>query len=194
MKTVDTQRLREVVLAIAQELQDRRKELDQADAALGDGDTGTMLAAASNAVIAALTTKEADTPGQVLGLAAEAIKGSTGSSLGTLLALGLRSVARNFGDSTNVTPEQATQALLSAAEKMKAAGGTSSGDKTIIESVEALARSPFDGVVATEAVLAEFRDKPCKAGRARLYPDASRGADDPGMLAAAIMARAAAKV
>lgn len=194
MSTIDAAHLKKIILVAAQELQDRRNELDQADAALGDGDTGTMLATASHAVIATLADKETNTPGEVLAIVAQAIKGSTGSSLGTLLALGLRSISRSVGDSATITEQQAEQALVTAAEKMKLAGGASSGDKTIIDSVEALAQSPFDAVSATEAVLADFRDKPCMAGRARLYPEASRGADDPGMLAAAIIARATAEI
>jgi hypothetical protein len=189
MTVIDAENLRRIILAIAEELQDRRAELDRADASLGDGDTGTMLATASSAVVSALEDADTETPGQVLSAVSAAIKGSTGSSLGTLLAVGLRSVAKHFGEDSSISESRFGEALLVAAEKMKSAGGASSGDKTIIDAVEAIADSPFDAAAAAERVLLEFRERPCRAGRARLYPEASVGADDPGMLAVAIMAR-----
>jgi phosphoenolpyruvate---glycerone phosphotransferase subunit DhaL len=192
MTVLEAENLRRVVIAVAEELQNRRAELDRADALLGDGDTGTMLATASSAVVSALEDASADTPGEVLSAVSAAIKGSTGSSLGTLLAVGLRSVAKHFGNESSISESQFGEALVVATEKLKAAGGASSGDKTIIDSVEAIAGSPFDAAVAAERVLLEFRDRPCRAGRARLYPESSVGADDPGMLAVAIMARVAA--
>lgn len=189
MTVVDADRLRRIVLAIARELQDRRTELDRADASLGDGDTGTMLATAASAVISAVENVTPATPGELLSEVSVAIKGSTGSSLGTLLAVGLRTVAKHCGEETALSESQLGEALVLAAEKMKSAGGAKSGDKTIIDSVEAVAAAPFDAAVAAEKVLLEFRERPCRAGRARLYPEASIGADDPGMLAVAIMAR-----
>jgi phosphoenolpyruvate---glycerone phosphotransferase subunit DhaL len=192
MTVLEAENLRRIVIAVAEELQNRRAELDRADALLGDGDTGTMLATASSAVVSALEDASADTPGEVLSAVSAAIKGSTGSSLGTLLAVGLRSVAKHFGNESSISESQFGEALVVATEKLKAAGGASSGDKTIIDSVEAIAGSPFDAAVAAERVLVEFRDRPCRAGRARLYPEASIGVDDPGMLAVAIMARVAA--
>jgi len=191
MTVLNAENLPRIILAVAQELQNRRAELNRADALLGDGDTGTMLATASSAVVSALEEVKMVTPGEVLSEVSAAIKGSTGSSLGTLLAVGLRSVAKHFGEETSISESQFGEALFIAAEKMKSAGGASSGDKTIIDSVEAIADSPFDAAVAAERVLREFRDRPCRAGRARLYPEASIGAGDPGMLAVAIMARVA---
>ena len=182
------------VIAAAKELQQRRNELDQADSALGDGDTGTMLATAAAAVISDLEDAVVHSPGQVIELTAKAVKGATGSSLGTLLAVALRSVARSFGDATSVTQEEVKAALLVAAEKMKAVGGAQSGDKTIVDSVEAIANSTLDLDAAAQKALDDFRDKPCRAGRARMYPEQSQGIDDPGMLAAKFMARAAANI
>lgn len=192
MTVLEAENLRRIIFAIAEELQNQSAELDRADALLGDGDTGTMLAKASAAVVSALEDAYTDTPGEVLSAVSAAIKGSSGSSLGTLLAVGLRSVAEHFGKSSSISESQFGAALVIATEKLKATGGASSGDKTIIDSVEAIAASPFDSVVAAERVLLEFRDRPCRAGRARLYPETSRGADDPGMLAVVIMARIAA--
>jgi hypothetical protein len=36
---------------------------------------------------------------------------------------------------------------------------------------------------AAGAALADFRDRPCRIGRARMFGDKSSGLDDPGMLA-----------
>ena len=181
-------------LAVAKDVKERRAELDRADASLGDGDTGTMLATAATAVISELEGAEVHSPGQVLELAARAVKGATGSSLGTLIAVALRFVARSLGDASSVTAEEVKSALRGAAEKMKTAGGAKSGDKTIIDSVEAIANSSLEIDAAAEKALDDFRDKPCRAGRARMYPERSQGIDDPGMLAAKFMAQAVASI
>lgn len=182
------------ILAVAKDVKQRRAELDRADASLGDGDTGTMLATAATAVISELEGAEVRSPGQVLELASKAVKGATGSSLGTLIAVGLRFVARSLGDANSVTAEEVKSALSSAAEKMKTAGGAQSGDKTIIDSVEAIANSSLESGAAAKKALDDFRDKPCRAGRARMYPEHSQGVDDPGMLAAKFMAQAVTSI
>jgi hypothetical protein len=45
-------------------------------------------------------------------------------------------------------------------------------------------------VAATGAALADFRDRPCAMGRARMFAEKSIGLDDPGMLAMAELTRA----
>ena len=67
------------------------------------------------------------------------------------------------------------------------------GAKSVLDSLDAIARAtaglaePAAILAAADraasAALAEFRDKPNRLGRARMFGDKSRGVDDPGMLA-----------
>ena len=74
-----------------------------------------------------------------------------------------------------------------------ARGGASLGDKTVVDVLQAVAAALSqlkDGEAAgpvalktAQATLDEFRGKPCKMGRARMFAEKSIGIDDPGMLA-----------
>lgn len=169
-------------------------ELNLADSRLGDGDTGTMLARVVEAMHAAPPDQGSD-----VGLAfmayARATMGATGSSLGTLIATGLMSAAKRTKGRTEVPWSELGDMLGEARDAMSARGGAALGDKTVLDALDAVARSVVgltqaDGIqaaasTAARATLEEFRDRPNKMGRARMFADASRGLDDPGMLALA---------
>jgi len=171
---------------------DARDRLNAADAQLGDGDTGTMLERAARAVMGATESADAATPADLLRRASQAVAHDTGSSLGTLIAIGLRGAAQSFGDRTTLSPRDLADALAAGAAQMRAAGGARPGDKTVVDLVDALvptiAKGDTGAQIASEALrtLEDYRGRPCRIGRARLYPEKSRGQDDPGMLAAYI--------
>lgn len=169
-----------------------RDALNAADARLGDGDTGTMLARAAEAVLDDLAAKAPNEPSAVFRVASDAMARDTGSSLGTLLALGLRRCAKKLGELKAVTPAELADALEEAAAQMRKAGGAKPGDKTVVDFVDGITphiRRNYGELQVSQAartLLEEYRPRPCLVGRARLYPERSQGADDPGMLAAAL--------
>jgi len=173
-----------------------RDRLNAADAKLGDGDTGTMLARSARAVLHDLPPDAAADPATLLRTAAEAVARETGSSLGTLLALGLRRCAKELGSGDPVRMSDVSAALAAAASQMRIAGGAQPGDKTVVDFLDAMAQQTAQVVVAADILAAgelcldTFRPKPCRIGRARLYPETSCGADDPGMLAGIIALQA----
>ena len=76
---------------------------------------------------------------------------------------------------------------------MIARGRGELGAKSVLDSLDAIARAT-EGLAdpaailaaadrAADAALDEFRDKPNRLGRARMFGDKSVGIDDPGMLA-----------
>jgi hypothetical protein len=72
--------------------------------------------------------------------------------------------------------------------------GANAGDKTILDSLIAVRNalaSEEDALDAAERVVDEFRSRESKIGRARIYGAKSAGHDDPGMLAALLLLRAA---
>jgi dihydroxyacetone kinase len=115
---------------------------------------------------------------------------ATGSSLGTLVSVGLLEAGKAFKDRESATAADLAAALASAERVMLSRGNSQLGDKTAIDvlnaarvQLEASGSDPAAIVEAARKTLATFRDKPCRIGRARMYADKSIGIDDPGMLA-----------
>jgi dihydroxyacetone kinase-like protein len=78
-------------------------------------------------------------------------------------------------------------------QKLSARGGASLGDKTMIDSLQAITQAlskaqPQDDLAALARnaaanAIEEFRNKPNRIGRARMFAEKSVGMDDPGMVA-----------
>ena len=87
--------------------------------------------------------------------------------------------------------------LDKAVEAMMARGKASLGDKTVMDAVAGAAKAgdgKDDPAVllaalrqGTDAALADFRDRPNKIGRARIFAERTVGMDDPGMVAFKVM-------
>lgn len=166
--------------------------LNEADAKLGDGDTGGMLARVIGKM-AETDLSGAAEPAVALSQLAKAASIATGSSLGTLFATGLLAVSRESRGRETIEPGELSALIAKARDAMIARGGASLGDKTVLDSLDAIARA-LEGVGSTEeaanvaagaagAALDEFRGKPNRIGRARMFGDQTIGQDDPGMLA-----------
>lgn len=167
------------------------QKLNAADAKLGDGDTGGMLARVIEA-LATGPTCDGDL-GVCFTAYAKAAAGATGSSLGTLLATALLTMAGMVKGRGSVPLDEFGPLLRAAVEAMLKRGQTALGDKTVIDALDAVShavagKATWDAigpaaVEAAQAALENFRDQPCRIGRARMFGDKSRGLDDPGMLA-----------
>jgi phosphoenolpyruvate---glycerone phosphotransferase subunit DhaL len=169
-----------------------KQELNQADAVLGDGDTGGMLARVI-ANMAQANVADAGDVGTGFATLAKVALAGTGSSLGTLLATGLMVFARETKGETEVSWARLGGLLGMARDAMIARGGAHLGDKTVLDGIDAVARA-CEGLSDPSAIasaarkaaneaLEVFRDKPCEIGRARMFAEKSIGKDDPGMLA-----------
>ncbi|MGV8918072.1 MAG: dihydroxyacetone kinase subunit L [Pseudomonas sp.] len=166
--------------------------LNQADAVIGDGDTGGMLARVLAGMAQLDLTTEKDLGMAFASLARSALA-NTGSSLGTLFATGLLSIAKETRGSPNLDWARLGELLAGARDAMLARGGASLGDKTVLDALDAVAHavkgaiSPVEvadhAVLAAKTALQTFRSKPCNVGRARMFAEKSIGIDDPGMLA-----------
>lgn len=168
-------------------------EMNMLDGQLGDGDLGVTLVNGFNN----LAETSADLPedlGKALFNAAKAITAVSGSSFGTLMATALMAAGKSVKGETSVAMTRLPDLLASAQEAMIARGGASLGDKTmldVLEAVIAALREAGDdprnmhqaALSAANKTLDEYRDKPNKVGRARVYSEKSVGLDDPGMMA-----------
>lgn len=172
--------------------------LNEADARLGDGDTGLMLARLFEAMARVDLSAETDL-GAACQKLARAGATATGSSLGTLIATALLACGRALKGRNAVEPADVAALLDDALNAMMARGGAAIGDKTVLDSIAAAAREA-KGAASWQEVrdrlagaaigaLDALRDRPNQVGRARMFGDRTIGIDDPGMLAFATLAR-----
>jgi dihydroxyacetone kinase len=172
--------------------------LNAADAKLGDGDTGTMLARLIGA-FAAADLRGAPDLGTAFVTLAKAGATSTGSSLGTLVITAMMTAGKATAGRTEVPWSDLAPIFETVRDAAMARGKAELGAKTIIDGLDALttgiAGATDAGSVATAArgamdrVLEEFRQRPSTMGRARMFAEKSIGLDDPGMLALAEIVR-----
>ena len=176
-----------------------RQALDAADRELGDGDTGMTVEGLVGAWSAVAPTVGGDVGAALTSLARETRRAS-GSSLGSVVAIGLAAAGKVLQGRDAVDAAELAGALRAAVEAISARSGATPGDKTVLDSLvsigDALGAEPQDGslvevgIAASERALAEFRDRECRLGRARVYGTRSAGRDDPGMMAAALLLQA----
>jgi dihydroxyacetone kinase len=174
--------------------------LDEADGRLGDGDTGGMLARFATAIAAAKVGGAPDVGSAFVALA-KAGSQSTGSSFGTLLVTALVSLGKGSQGRTQLEWNEVGPLLAAARDAMMRRGSTELGAKTAVDSVDYVVRALAgttsaadagrDVARATRQALEDFRGRPCRVGRARMYADKSAELDDPGMLAIDVIAQAA---
>ena len=169
--------------------------LNAADGALGDGDLGVTLRRGSRAV-AEKAGELPDDFGMALMACAQAFTKVSASSYGTLLATGLMAAAKETKGREGVEPAELPALLDAAVAKMIARGKAELGGKTVLDSLDAMARAleaeptAAAAVRAAEESQAAFRDRPATVGRARIFGEKSVGMDDPGMLAMTSIVRA----
>lgn len=176
-------------------------ELNAADGALGDGDLGVTMTRGMRA-ISQMKDDLPDDLGMALMQCAQAFTKSSGSSYGTLMATGLLSAAKTLKGQTQFEITRISDLVAGARDKMRDRGKAELGGKTVLDSLDAVARatSGLDdknavAAAASDAVdqaLEDFRDKPATIGRARIFAEKSIGLDDPGMLAMQRIVKAAA--
>jgi dihydroxyacetone kinase len=192
MSAVDSAAIGKAVARCQDRMSTLEQELNEADARLGDGDTGVMLSRVVTTLASIDYASESDV-GNLLSLMARKTASATGSSLGTLLSTALMTISRRTKGSTRLEWADLGGYIDAAVEAMIARGGANLGDKTVLDILHAVAGavsglSGADMVAqaarrAAASTLETFRNKPNRVGRARMFADRSMGMDDPGMLA-----------
>jgi dihydroxyacetone kinase-like protein len=193
---MDAARLKDAFNRWAAAMDKAAPELNELDSQLGDGDLGVTLQKCAHNVRAVLPVAPDSVQG-ILKSASQACADASGSSFGTLLASGLLAAAK-WLDGRSLDRAALSELLSHTVEKLSARGGASLGDKTMIDSLHAIAQAlsqaqPQDDLAAVARnaaakAIEEFRDKPNRMGRARMFAEKSIGMDDPGMVAVLRMA------
>lgn len=174
---------------VAARVQSSADELCRADGELGDGDLGITVA--NGFAEAAKAELPADV-GLALLEVAKAFQRVSSSSYGTLVATGFMSAAKVLKGSEQLDPAQIPALVAGACDAMMARGKGNLGDKTVLDSLDAMAAA-LAGVAPAEmaataarsaaATVETFRTRPNLLGRARMFGDRSVGLVDPGQLA-----------
>jgi phosphoenolpyruvate---glycerone phosphotransferase subunit DhaL len=193
---MDAARLKDALTRWAAAMDKAAPELNALDSRLGDGDLGVTLQKCAHNVHAALPVAPDSVQG-ILRCASQACADASGSSFGTLLASGLLTAAK-WLDGRSLDRAALPELLSHAVQRLCARGGASLGDKTMIDSLHAITQAlsqaqPQDDLAAlarnaAAQAIEEFRNKPNRIGRARMFAEKSIGMDDPGMVAVLRMA------
>ena len=172
--------------------------LNAADGALGDGDLGVTLTRGMRAITEGVEAMPEDL-GLALLACAQAFTKSSGSSYGTLMASGLMAMAKVVKGRVTLDASEVSALVATARDAVQARGKADLGGKTVLDSLDAVARATAGltdpaaaAVAAARQAMETFRDQPATIGRARIFAEKSRGMDDPGMLAMAAIVTAIA--
>jgi dihydroxyacetone kinase-like protein len=143
-----------------------------------------------------------DDLGQALLACAQAFTKTSGSSYGTLMATGLMSMAKVVRGRTGVDASEVSTLIAGARDAMQARGKADLGGKTVLDSLDAMAKATAGltdpravaKAAATSAATAqaEMKGRIATIGRARIFGEKTIGMDDPGMLAMTAIAAAIA--
>ena len=191
-----TESLKTTVDAIHANIYEMGEELNELDGRVGDGDLGVTLINGFNNI----QTVKDDLPndvGMALFECAKAITKVSGSSFGTLMATALMAAGKITKGQEQFAWTEVSNLLKAGQDAMIARGGASLGDKTVLDSLDAIVNTTKDiddpktmldaALEACDTTLANFKDKQCKIGRARIFGEKTVGMDDPGMVAIARM-------
>jgi dihydroxyacetone kinase-like protein len=194
--------LRGMISAISRALTAQRDTLNHLDSALGDGDHGTGISAGFEA--AAEAVQAADSPSDVLRIAATTLMNRMGGSSGALYGTLFLRASAQVKDQAIVTADSFAAMWQAGADGVAQRGKAQPGDKTMLDAlvpaVDALRHSVDEGLnlgdaLASATAAAQQGAQATAAmqarqGRARYVGDRSVGHVDAGAQSMALMFQA----
>ncbi|MEY9847980.1 dihydroxyacetone kinase-like protein [Streptacidiphilus sp. BW17] len=206
--TLDLVRCRAWIEAVVTAVGERKGELTELDAAIGDADHGTNLHRGFTAVRAALGGDFAPgTVGQLLVKVGMTLISSVGGASGPLYGSAFRAIGKQLA-TPEADADQFALALRSGLDAVRALGAAAAGDKTMVDALgpavtafddaagkrlgfadaaRAAAHAAEDGAKATVPLQA-------RKGRASYLGERSIGHQDPGATSTALIFTALADV
>jgi len=191
---MDTNVFRTWITSAAGVIDANRDHLTQLDAAIGDADHGINLARGFAAVLAALDTKPAPTPGAVLIVTGSTLISKVGGASGPLYGTAFRRAGQALGTVEEVGLPALGQALEAALAGVQQLGAAREGDKTMVDALapatRALAKAVAEGATQADALAAVAAaaaegaaatvSMEARKGRASYLGPRSVGHEDPG--------------
>ena len=191
---MDAEFFRAWIAEIAAVVEAQRDHLTQLDSAIGDADHGINLARGFAAVLAALDTKPAETPGAVLIVTGSTLISKVGGAAGPLYGMAFRRAGQSLGTAEEVGLPALGQALEAALAGVQQLGAAREGDKTMVDALapatRALAKAVAEGAAQADALAAAAAaaaegaeatvSMEARKGRASYLGPRSVGHEDPG--------------
>jgi len=186
-----TQKLITAINMMAAKMDSYADELNRLDNQIGDGDIGITMKTGFKAIQEKASEFSEDL-GKAFMMCAQAFTSSRASSFATLFATGLMAAGKETQGMENVPYDLIPNILDAAIEKMSQRGKSELGDKTVLDELAGIRdalKNPGRGQSllyiadkAAKQTLDDFRNRPCKQGRARIFGKKTIGIDDPGMV------------
>jgi dihydroxyacetone kinase-like protein len=196
------------LLAFAGDVAQRRDELTELDAAIGDADHGVNMDRGMQAVVAKLPADESAPLGPLFKAAGMTLVSTVGGAAGPLYGTFFLELGKAAGERTELTASEWAEALAAAVQGVRARGKAEAGDKTMVDAllpaVEALRAAAGDGagLAAAARAAADAGAEGMRAttplmarkGRASYLGERSAGHQDPGATSSWLLLEAAARV
>ena len=185
-----TSDLRAAAARLAAAAEAAQDELNGLDGQLGDGDLGITVATGWREVA---NETLPDDVGMAFLAASKAFQRVSSSSYGTLTATALMAAAKKTRGRTDVPWSEVPGLVAAARDAMMERGKGTLGDKSVLDIADAVAMATEGmddpaalqaaAIRAADTALEDFRGRPNRLGRARMFGDKTIGMDDPGMRA-----------
>lgn len=206
MHELPNNRLQRAIQAACKALQDAEQELTELDRVTGDGDLGASLSRGAKAIEAGLPFYRLDHVSDTLQAIGLRLQDAMGGTSGPLYGALFLRAARTMHDAATDASAW-TRACFAACDAVRALGGASAGDRTMLDALSPFAQELESAIARGESPAAAFRDAVTAAeqgakataqmlprrGRASYLRGRVLGYPDPGAIAVAIWLRAAAE-
>ena len=197
----NAQKVKEVILAVSQVIEEKKLFLTQLDAAIGDGDHGLNMAKGFGAAKEKLEASEMATPSDVMKAVGMALISKVGGAAGPLYGTAFMNAGKAVAGKEDITLEDFQAMLEAGLEGVKARGKATVGEKTMVDALEpaleALKAAISNGSSTREALDAavEAAGKGVEytktiiatKGRASYLGERSIGHEDPGAMSSYVI-------
>lgn len=202
---IDARRLSQMLVFVADDIIRHEAELNDLDAAVGDGDHGITMRIGFEAIRDRLGQIDPATPiDGILRESGSAFLGATGGAIGVVMGKMLLAGGKALRGVQEIRAPQFQLLLASMETSVAAAGKVKPGDRTILDAIHWAAAAikasdsgakDLDAIVDLAASAAQKAarstgDMLCRVGRASRLGNRGLGHPDPGATSFAIMLRA----
>lgn len=203
---MDKTALRQLLAAIASQMDESADALSKLDARNGDGDLGRTMRDAFAAAVQAADDEMSEDLGRILLHCAKSVNAAAPSTSGTILSFWMMGAAKALKGRTEASLQEFAQALQAGIQTICEKARSQVGDKTILDAispaVDALLTHGDEGATAAaraaleaaEAGVERTRDMLPKHGRAAYYGEKLRGLEDGGAVAGKLMFESACRL
>ncbi|MGK6315847.1 dihydroxyacetone kinase subunit DhaK [Neorhizobium sp. DT-125] len=183
----DNRQNRRLLTTLCEHLISLEEELNRLDSRVGDGDTGSTVAAGARSILLRMDTLPLEDPAATMASIGEILSTSMGGSSGVLLSIFFTAASQAMAEKKDIAT-----ALLAGLDRMTFYGGAGVGDRTMVDALApALAALASGGVAAAAKAAAAGAEstkamRKAKAGRASYVGERDlEGVPDPGAVAVA---------